>query len=238
MQDQSPQPGPPSSNPPENRPTRRISADSKGGLAVELVIDFPLEAWLEAARKGSREALGWAFEAYRPYLAQTAKSWLGADLVAKEDVTDLVQETFLEAFRDFEQFQGGDPAAWKAWLRQILLHNLHHLQRRYRGTGKRQIRREVPLAVLQDAGGGFDLKDDTTSPSGHAIRNERNDALRRGIERLPAPERDAYRLRSDQGLTFEEMGRELGCSGVAARNRWVNATNRLWDELGLSSKGR
>ncbi|MHC5539902.1 sigma-70 family RNA polymerase sigma factor [Singulisphaera rosea] len=204
------------------------------------MIDLPVKTWLDAARKGSLEALGWAFEAYRPYLDQTAKQWLGADLVVKEDVTDVVQETFLEAFRDFDQFHGNDQAEWKSWLRQILLHNLSHLQRRYRGTGKRLLKREVPLAVLQGAGGGggFDLKDDTTSPSGHAMRNEGNDKLRRVIERLPVLEREAYLLRAERGLTFEEMGRELKVTAVTARNRWLNATNRLWDQLGLSSRGR
>jgi DNA-directed RNA polymerase specialized sigma24 family protein len=40
----------------------------------------------------------------------------------------------LEAYRDFERFQGHSEQEWLAWLRKILNHNAADFVRRYRGT--------------------------------------------------------------------------------------------------------
>ena len=57
----------------------------------------------------------------------------------------MVQETFLEAQRDFGRFRGTTDGELRAWLRQLLLHNLANFARSYRGTEKRQVEREVHL---------------------------------------------------------------------------------------------
>ena len=61
---------------------------------------------IQAARAGSREALGNALETYRNYLLLIAERELGDDLRAKGGASDLVQEAFLEAHKDFARFQG------------------------------------------------------------------------------------------------------------------------------------
>ena len=107
-----------------------------------------------AARRGSREALGQALEACRLYLLSIADRQLDEDLQAKGGASDLVQETFLEAQRDFEQFRGSSPDELRAWLRQVLLHNLGAFTRRFRTTSKRAVGLEV---ALQSAGSSADL---------------------------------------------------------------------------------
>src|SRR5580700_9060811 len=87
---------------------------------------------LVAARRGSREALGNALEACRRYLLAIASRELDPDLRAKGGASDLVQETFLEAQRDFARFQGSSPEELRAWLRQVLLHNVGAFTRRFR----------------------------------------------------------------------------------------------------------
>src|SRR5262249_7550847 len=62
--------------------------------------------WLAAARQGSVEALGQLLEVCRPYLLKVANDHLTADLRAKLGASDVVQEAFLEAQRDFGQFSG------------------------------------------------------------------------------------------------------------------------------------
>src|SRR5262249_58653458 len=92
-----------------------------------------LAQWLSAARAGSREALGQALDACRQYLLIVARRELDPELQAKGSASDLGQETFLEAHRDFGQFQGGSADELRAWLRQLLLHNLANFARSYRG---------------------------------------------------------------------------------------------------------
>src|SRR5262249_48816230 len=87
---------------------------------------------LYAARAGSPEALGQMLEACRCYLLGIADREFDAGLRAKGAPSDLVQETFLEAQRDFAQFQGSTEAELLAWLRRMLLHNLANFIRDYR----------------------------------------------------------------------------------------------------------
>src|SRR5438105_1584310 len=101
--------------------------------------------WLPAARAGSPNDLGQMLEACRVYLLAVARRELAPDLQAKNSASDLVQETFLDAQRDFKRFQGNTEAELLAWLRQMLLNNIGNFTRRYRATQKRQVSGEVPL---------------------------------------------------------------------------------------------
>ncbi len=54
-----------------------------------------------AGRSGSDSALGKLLEAYRGYLTLLARLQIGRRLQGKVDAADLVQETFLQAYRGF-----------------------------------------------------------------------------------------------------------------------------------------
>ena len=69
----------------------------------------------------------------------------------KVDASDLVQETMLEAYRDFDRFDGHSEQQWLAWLRKILDHNAADFVRRYGGTAKRAAGREVPFRDPDDS---------------------------------------------------------------------------------------
>src|SRR5262249_21485567 len=88
--------------------------------------------WLPAARQGSREALGRLLEACRDYLLLVANKELDPQLQPKGGASDLVQQTFLEAQRDFARFAGNSEEELLAWLRRLLLNNLGDFTRRYR----------------------------------------------------------------------------------------------------------
>jgi RNA polymerase sigma-70 factor (ECF subfamily) len=186
---------------------------------------------LSAARAGSREALGRALEDCRRYLLAIAERQLEPDLRAKGGASDLVQETFLEAQRDFAQFQGASSDELRAWLRQVLNHNLGAFTRRFRTTSKRAVAREVGLRV----GGHFGVLDDeparsTLTPSGVAIEHEQAMALRRALERLPDVYRQVVVLRFEEDRSFEEIGRLTGRTPDAARKVWSRAMVRLRQE--------
>jgi RNA polymerase sigma-70 factor (ECF subfamily) len=191
--------------------------------------------WLASARGGSLEALGQVLDACRGYLLRIAGRRLSAELRSKGGASDLVQQTFLDAQRQFERFQGESEKELLAWLRQILLHNLAHFQRRYRATGKRDLDREVPLTdQASSTDGGADLATQTPSPSEHAIAHEEAEAVQRALERLPEEYRQVLALRHQEQLTFEEIGKRLGRSTSGARALWLRAVERLNDELGKS----
>jgi RNA polymerase sigma-70 factor (ECF subfamily) len=187
---------------------------------------------LAAARAGSREALGQALEALRGYLLLLAQEDLDPSLRAKGGASDLVQETFLEAQRDFPHFQGNSEEELRAWLRQLLRHNLADFTRRYRATGKRGIGREQAL----EPGGssavpGAGLAAPEPSPSRLAVAQEQAEALRQAVERLPEDYRQVLRLRHQEKRSFEEIAQQMGRSAPAVRQLWSRAVRRVRLEL-------
>jgi len=186
---------------------------------------------MAAARAGSREALGRALEACRRYLLGVAEGELDPDLRSKGGASDLVQETFLEAQRDFAGFEGSSTEELRAWLRQVLLHNVGAFTRRYRATSKREVAREVRLGA-DGSWTGIEPgpATSTLSPSGVAIEHERALALRRALERLPEDYRLVVVLRFEEGRSFEEIGRLTDRSPDAARKVWSRAMERLRQE--------
>jgi RNA polymerase sigma-70 factor (ECF subfamily) len=186
---------------------------------------------LAAARGGSIEALGYVLEGWRRYLLSIAEGQLDADLRAKGGASDLVQETFLEAQRDFEQFQGSSPDELRAWLRQVLLNNLGAFTRRFRATGKRAVRLEVAIhSGGSSAGAGEAMAASSLSPSGIAIEHEQALALRRAIGRLPDDYRRVVFLRFEEGRSFDEIGQLTERSADAARKLWARAMEKLRQE--------
>jgi RNA polymerase sigma-70 factor (ECF subfamily) len=184
-----------------------------------------------AARAGSREALGRALEDCRRYLLAIAERELEPDLRAKGGASDLVQETFLEAQRDFAQFQGTSPDALRAWLRQVLNHNLAAFTRRFRATSKRAVGREVSMQAECPSGGiNEGPARSALTPSGVAIEHEQALALRRALARLPEEYRRVVVLRFEDGRSFEEIGRLTGRSPDATRKVWSRAMERLRQE--------
>ena len=187
---------------------------------------------LAAARAGSREALGQVLQACRGYLLLLAERELDPDLRAKGGASDLVQETFLEAKKDFAHFQGDSEDELRAWLRQILLHNLANFTRRYRATAKRRLGKEVALDVSgssADREGGLIF--DTLSPSGLAMEEEQAQSLRRALGRLPDDYRQVILLHHQEQRPFEEIAPLMHRSYEAVRSLWARAIRRLRREM-------
>jgi RNA polymerase sigma-70 factor (ECF subfamily) len=175
------------------------------------------------------EALGDALQTCHAYLLYVAQQELDPELRAKGGASDLVQETFLEAQRDFTQFQGNSEAELRAWLRQMLLHNLANLVRHFRGTAKRQVEREVRLGT--ESRGVPEPADAGPTPSALLQASERQRQVEQALERLPADYREVIVLRNQARHSFEEIGRLMNRSGDAARRLWSRAVERLHEEL-------
>jgi RNA polymerase sigma-70 factor (ECF subfamily) len=191
--------------------------------------------WLAAARAGSGEALGQALQLCRNYLLLVAGQQLDRDLHAKGGASDLVQETFLEAQRDFARFQGASEGELLAWLRQILVNNVASFTRRYHAV-KREVNREVVLETDDSAkAAGPALFDPLRTPSSEAVKREQAETLRRALERLPDDYRQVIVLRYLEGRSFEEIGPLLNRSADAARKLWWRAKQRLREEWEGSS---
>jgi RNA polymerase sigma-70 factor (ECF subfamily) len=184
------------------------------------------------ARRGSNEALGRLFDECRGYLLRIASDDLDPRLQAKGGASDLVQETFLEAQRDFSEFRGVSEPELLAWLRHLLRYRVAKFVRNYRQSARRAAGREVPL----DDGGsssakGPPLAANQLSPSDCALAGERDHLLEQALERLPEEYRRVVELRYREGLSFEAIGVALGRTPNSARKLWARAIERLKHDL-------
>jgi RNA polymerase sigma-70 factor (ECF subfamily) len=189
---------------------------------------------LVRARAGDAHAVNGLFAACRNYVGLLARTQVESWLRAKVDASDLVQQTLLEAYRDFERFQGTTEAEWLAWLRRIVAHNAVDFARHYQGAEKRQACREVPLSPASDSGppkGPGELAAAGESPSQQLVRRERELQLAEAISGLAADHREVIVLRNLQRLPFDEVAARMGRSRPAVQMLWTRAIRKLQEAL-------
>jgi RNA polymerase sigma-70 factor (ECF subfamily) len=194
---------------------------------------------LAQARGSGQSALDRLFASCRNYLGLVARAQVESWLQAKVDASDLIQQTMLEAYRDFEHFRGTTEAEWLAWLRRILAHNAANFVRQYRGTEKRQARREVALAGPggSSAGGLPDPADRGESPSELLLRKERELLVADALAQLSPDHREVIMLRNLQRLSFQEVAERMGRSRPATQMLWMRAIQKLQEVLATMDAG-
>jgi RNA polymerase sigma-70 factor, ECF subfamily len=165
---------------------------------------------------------------YRTYLKILADRCLSSDLKSKVDPSDLVQETFAEVYREYYRFEGLQEEEFKALLIRMMMNNLKSFTRRFRGSLKREVAREVSLSFNGEGPSlGMQVADSGASPSEAISAKEDLQRLRMQLDRLPERDRLAVTLRSQDGRTYREIGKHLGCSSVAARKLCLRTVEKL-----------
>src|SRR5438128_1632994 len=168
-------------------------------------------------------------------LTLLARQQIGRRLQGKVDAADLVQETFLQAHRDFGQFRGTTEEELIGWLRQILAHSLAMCMRRYYGTQRRNVRLERELAGELDQSSqvlDHGLLARSSSPSHQAARREQAVLLADALGQLPEDYREVIILRHMEGLTFPEVAQRMGRSVNSVKKLWPRAMVQLRRALG------
>jgi RNA polymerase sigma-70 factor (ECF subfamily) len=185
----------------------------------------PVDRSIALAKDGSFSALGQLLDQYRDYLLKVARGELGDNLAGKVAPSDLVQETFIQAVGGFPRFVGDSEADLKAWLRQILLHNIRDAEK-FWNRRKRRVAKEMPLENPAD-----DLPGCQPNASAVVRHAEDRMRLRNALAKLTAEHRQVIEMRSFKDLSFEEIGQAMCRSSEAARKLWTRAVDRLAELL-------
>lgn len=192
---------------------------------------------LDAAKGGEDESLGRLLQMYLNYLKLLARTQLDQKLQARASASDVVQDTLLEAHRDFAHFRGTRPEEFIAWLRRILVNNLSRIVERHVLAEKRDVRREVSM---DDVGATLErstarlvavLADVGKSPSDDAQAHEAGLILADELAELTDDYRDVIVLRHLEGLPFSEVAKRLERTPGATRMLWMRAIDRLRERL-------
>jgi len=179
---------------------------------AEPVAVVPSDAALIAAWQGGDEQA--AAELVRQHARALAR-FLAAGGAVESDVDDLVQETFIRAFRAVGKFRG--QCRFRTWLLTIGGNVLKDSHRRARRT------RVVPL--------GDDLRTTDGDPHERAVAGEAEARLLQHLPELPRMQREVFLLRAQQGLDYEEIAAALGTTPGAARVHYHHAVKRLKEHL-------
>lgn len=202
-----------------------------------------IENWLCQAKGGNKEALGRLLGLYMNYLKTLAHSQMDDRLKRRVGASDIVQDTLLEAHRDFLRFVGKSPAEFSNWLRAILINNLKRAIECHVLTAKRDVRRELSLDDLKRRTdqSAARLESLLAAPNASAGSDfQRHESLIRlsdSIAKLPEEYREIIILRHVQGLPFKEIGERLHKTSGAVRMQWMRAIEKL-RETSASSTGR
>jgi len=114
-----------------------------------------------------------------------------------QDAEDLVQDTYLKAFRAFRQFERGTNL--KAWLFTIL-HNTFRNMRRHDGRSPVEVNSETVEQAADSAG-------DDRTPEQLLTRATLDDELRAALDNLPEAFRQAVWLRDVEEFSYAEIAR-------------------------------
>jgi len=137
------------------------------------------------------------------------------------DAEDLVQDTYLKAFRSAHQFTPGTNL--KAWLFTIL-HNTFRNTRRHDGRNPVDVDSETVERATSDAPG-------SESPEQILTRATLDADLQAALDALPPAFREAVWLRDVEELTYAEMAGVLNVPIGTVMSRISRGRRALFDGL-------
>ena len=138
------------------------------------------------------------------------------------DLDDVMQETFIKAYRALPQFRG--ESAFYTWLYRIAINT----GRNWLSTEGR--RPSTPGLNISDEGETFDEIDsltDNNTPESSMTSQEIVATVNSVIEQLPSELRTAIVLREIDGLSYEEISETMGCPIGTVRSRIFRAREAI-----------
>ncbi len=139
----------------------------------------------------------------------------------ERDAEDVVQESYLRAFRFFAGFRGGDARAW--------------LMRIVRNTCYTWLHANRPLQEATEFDETLFSSDSRTpNPEEAVLRNDRGAVVRKALETLPANFREVLILRELEGLSYKEIAEITGMPAGTVMSSLSRARDRLRQVLMMS----
>ena len=175
-------------------------------------------AAIDQARAGDSEAFRTLVERHSRGVYQLAYRVTGN----QQDAEDVVQETFLKAYRQLGRFESR--STFGTWVHRIAMNCALDLLRA-------RPRRELPeeMDVLEER--GLEQSAVTSpalaSPERLSASAQLGDRVRAAMERLTALERSVFVLRHFEGYSIDEIGRALGMRESATKHSVFRAVRKM-----------
>ncbi len=167
------------------------------------------------AKDGDRAALEKLCRVYGERVHWIVRYRMGGEIRSKLDSMDVVQDAFVLALQDLDDFTYRDEGDFLRWMSGIVENRIRDNLKKLH-AGKRNIHNEVPLrdcmptTKTSPAGAAGPIA--TTTPSVIVSQKEDLDKLEKAIGQLRPEYREAIILRKIEGLSYKEIGDRLGKS--------------------------
>ncbi|MCE9638122.1 MAG: sigma-70 family RNA polymerase sigma factor [Planctomycetes bacterium] len=154
----------------------------------------------------------------------------------ESDSDDLVQETLLRAYHARDRFQPGTSA--RAWtttiLRRLFLTGAVRAKRAWMRTDTDAC---GPLGVSvarapAQVDANFESSHDRPAPDIRTLGDGMDDVVKNALDRVPDVYRTTFLLSVVRGMSYEEIGRQLGVPLGTVMSRIHRARERLKGDLG------
>ena len=187
---------------------------------------------LGRAAAGDREALEQLFQRHRERLLRLVRYRMDPRLRGRVDASDIIQETWLEAYRRFEKYVGDQKMPFFLWLRFLTSQKIMELHRHHLGAQRRDVRREVrlhrgPWPEATTTVLAAQLLGKATAPDRAAERAEQRLQLEQALNSMDRLDCEVLVLRHFEQLTNAETASELGIETSAASKRYIRAIRKL-----------
>jgi RNA polymerase sigma-70 factor (subfamily 1) len=175
-------------------------------------------------------------EEMRAYLETLTFIQIDPRLRSKFGLSDIIQTTLVEAWRDLQRIQALDAAGRKRWLRRMLVNNLLQEIDRWRAQC-RDYRLEQQLQAAADESScrlQSWLVADDTSPSGRLASQENALRLLEALAKLDPRQREALILQKYHGCKLAEIAEHMSCTTGAVAGlhaRGLQALRSLLPDL-------
>ena len=148
----------------------------------------------------------------------------------EDDANDLVQETYLKAYRFFEYFEQGTNA--KAWLFRILKNSfINDFRKKSKQPAKVDYSEIEGYYNSEDVESDSDAGGTSSDMRQQAVRDLIGDEVASALNSLPVDFRTVIILCDLEGFTYEEMAKVLDIPIGTVRSRLHRARNFLKEKL-------
>lgn len=171
---------------------------------------------VELAQKGDKKAFNLLVVRYQNRVAGLLTRY-----IPRDDIPDIVQETFIKAYRSLESFRG--ESAFYTWLYRIAVNTAkNHLT----ALGRRPPKEDILAEDAESYDSGVQLREADT-PENLVLSDELRRVVFETIESLPEELKRAIMLRELDGLSYEEIAEEMQCPVGTVRSRIFRAREAI-----------
>jgi RNA polymerase sigma-70 factor, ECF subfamily len=185
---------------------------------------------LEALKAGDKAEFARLVEAYSSHIYR-----LGLKLLNNhpQDAEDILQETFIKAFRHIKNFDGRSKIS--TWLYRIAANEAFMLMRK-----KQPEFISINESVQMESGEAepLEIVDWCCLPEAELLTTEVRQRLDEAADSLPAGLKIVFFLRDIEGLSTRETAEVLNISETAVKTRLSRARLRLRENLSVYFKGK